>query len=710
MDEKLLFALDIGTRSVVGLVGERTPSGIELAASYRQEHRSRAMLDGQIHDVLEVANVLREVKERLEKKTGPLKKVAVAAAGRALHTIRASSEIDSSLRGVLTAEVERSLELAAIQAAQLKLANSTNIANPATYYCVGYSVISFSLDGTQLKSLIGQRGRTATIDVIATFLPRQVIDSLQSALETAGLDMDTLTLEPIAAINVLIPPTMRHLNLALVDVGAGTSDVAITRGGSVIGYGMVPYAGDEITEAISQKYILDFNVAEAVKRQLGGKNKKIAFDDVLGMSHKVATGEILETIGSNVAELAQLIGAQILALNTVAPQAVLLVGGGALTPLLPDALAQALDIPSQRVGIRRPDAIDGLLNIPAALCTPDLVTPLGILKLAGGRALNFVNVTVNDQQHRLFNIGNLTVADALLAAGVDVRTLHGRPGLGLTLNVNGEMKFLPGSLGQPGSIHVNDVPAKFDDKLSDGDIVVVEKGSDGLTPTPRVRDVVTLPQSVSVMLENQRVELGPIITVNCQAVSPDRTLADRDQVVCRLPNTLGEVLTAANMEAEPIVYSYTVNGVERSYSLWPTFSINGEPSKIDTLVKAADTITLSTIEPPTAGNILGVAEGEAEYTTVIFNGSPCHIPLCRYTLHINGKTAILSDKVPDGAVLDYQTASRVQPTVSDVLLVADFKPSVLPGGLVTVMLNGKNAEYITPVRDGDRVDVSIVSS
>ena len=53
---------------------------------------------------------------------------------------------------------------------------------------------------------------------------------MQSALHEAKMEMRALTLEPIAAINVLIPPTMRHLNLVLVDIGAGTSDVAITKG------------------------------------------------------------------------------------------------------------------------------------------------------------------------------------------------------------------------------------------------------------------------------------------------------------------------------------------------------------------------------------------------------------------------------------------------------------------------------------------------
>lgn len=66
--------------------------------------------------------------------------------------------------------------------------------------------------------------------------------------------MDALTLEPIAAIQVLIPKSMRRLNVALVDIGAGTSDIAITNEGTVTAYGMVPKAGDEITESVSEKF------------------------------------------------------------------------------------------------------------------------------------------------------------------------------------------------------------------------------------------------------------------------------------------------------------------------------------------------------------------------------------------------------------------------------------------------------------------------
>jgi len=54
-----------------------------------------------------------------------------------------------------------------------------------------------------------------------------------------------------------------------------------------------------------------------------------------------------------------------------------------LTPLLPEILAQIMDMPKDRVAVRRPDAIEDIRDITVEFCTPDAVTPLGILKIAG---------------------------------------------------------------------------------------------------------------------------------------------------------------------------------------------------------------------------------------------------------------------------------------------------------------------------------------
>ncbi|MDT8902967.1 cell division protein FtsA [Anaeroselena agilis] len=707
MEKKLLFALDIGTRSVVGLVGEQTAAGIKVLCAERQEHTTRAMLDGQIHDVPEVAKVLARVTARLTDKVGELKKVSVAAAGRALCTLRAGAEIDCGGRGALTGDDERALELAAIQTAQHQLATTKAVADPTGYYCVGYSVVRFTLDGTAMKSLVGQRGKSAAIEVIATFLPRQVIDSLQAAIETVGLEMATLTLEPIAAINVLIPPTMRHLNLTLVDVGAGTSDVAITRDGSVIGYGMVPFAGDEVTEAVSQAYLLDFKVAEMLKRRLGDARKKVQFTDVLGVSHKLVAREIVERISPVVTDLAQAIAAQILALNSVPPQAVLLVGGGSLTPGLPESLAAALDIAPSRVAIRRPDTVDSLLDIPAELVAPDGVTPLGILRLAGGRSLTFVQVTLNGQPLRLFNLGKLTVADALLVAGIDVRSLHGRPGLGFTVTINGQKRFLPGSMGQPGYILVNGAEASFGDSLAEGDIVKVEKGKNGSSPRPAVGDLCPVPAPFTVIIDNELMTAGPLITVNGKAATAETSLADRDQVVCRQPATLAELLTLAGRPTDSREYRYIVNGGERTFVRSPEYMVNGVRCGPAAPVNDNDIIVTLTAASPTLADLLGLdAEAEEAYI-VLFNGGNCRVPLRRWSITVAGKPATPADAVRPGSYIDY-SCYEIQPMVSDVLLAAEFDPRSLPAGSrVGILVNGEAAEFTTPVKNGDKVDVAI---
>ena len=706
MEKKLLFALDIGTRSIVALIGEKSEAGIRVLAAERHEHTTRAMLDGQIHDVPEVAKVIRSLKMKLEKDFGPLRQVAIAAAGRSLSTLNATAELDVHSRGYLTQQEERTLELTAIQTAQKQLATSRVVNDPASYYCVGHSIVNFSLDGTIMKTLVGQRGHNASVEIISTFLPRQVIDSLQAAVQNAGLEIGTLTLEPIAAINVLIPPTMRHLNLVLVDVGAGTSDVAVTRNGSVVGYGMVPIAGDEITEELSGQHLLDFKVAEVLKRRLNRNVKHVNYVDILGLKHSVPPDEIIRGITPAVTDLAQAIAAQIMLLNNAVPQAILLVGGGALTPLLPEILAQVMEMPRERVAVRRPDAIEDIQGVSAEFCTPDAVTPLGILKIAGAETLNFLNVVLNGQPLRLFNLGGLTVGDALLAAGIDARSLAGRPGLGITLNINGQRIFLPGSHGQPGQMTTNEKPANFSDPVAEGDVILVEKGVDGQSPQPALADLVDLPTPFTVILEGMRRQASPLIFINEKPASAADKLQDRDTVVWIPADTVERVFRSAQVTLQPQRFTYIINGTERVHSVWPGFSVNGRPASAGSAVAANDDLSLVPPGTPTISDVLGFRQEDVEPIEVFFNGVSCAVPTRRFTLILNGAEAGLSDTAPDNSVIEFALSSPTQPTLADVLLAAEFNPGDVPTtSSLTVVVNSKVTEYTACVKNGDRIDI-----
>ena len=133
--------------------------------------------------------------------------------------------------------------------------------------------------------MIDHRGKTAKVDIIATFLPGEVVESLNDATGRAGLRVASLTLEPIAAMNAVIPQELRLLNLALVDIGAGTSDIAVSNDGCVTAYEMVTVAGDEITEAIAKQLLVDFDAAEDIKLKLSEPVTEIVYENILGFEY-----------------------------------------------------------------------------------------------------------------------------------------------------------------------------------------------------------------------------------------------------------------------------------------------------------------------------------------------------------------------------------------------------------------------------------------
>ena len=100
---------------------------------------------------------------------------------------------------------------------------------------------------------------------------------------------------------------MRKLNIALVDIGAGTSDIAISKDGKIIGYGMVPMAGDEVTENILNEYLLDFETAEIVKKALSDKNETVKYEDILGIEYEIDKNEIYEKIEGTIETLSTII-------------------------------------------------------------------------------------------------------------------------------------------------------------------------------------------------------------------------------------------------------------------------------------------------------------------------------------------------------------------------------------------------------------------
>ena len=717
------LVLDIGTHKVLALaIREKPgdgPSGVEVLASCFLRHTSRAMRDGQVHDVPAVGRTLRQAKERLEAALGvTFTHAHIAAAGRALRTVRGHAEQSHTSHVLVTDEMNRMLEWEAVANAQLSLLSSLDKHSAAHgFYCIAHTATNYWLDGEPIGKLVGQRGSHLAVEVLATFLPGTVVDSLEGALAYAGLEMAGLTLEPIAALEALVPDTMRHLNLVLIDIGAGTSDIAMTGEGTVQAYAMVPEAGDAITEVIANELLLDFAVAEQAKRavSLGGST---VVENVLGETVELTAPMLKEITQDATRRLAARIAAEIHQWRTAPPAAVLLVGGGSQTPGLVEALAAALDMPTARVSIRDRRAVRAATG-GEELQGPDVITALGIALLSvRGNQLPPVRVRVDGRPVCLFLPDRCTVREAARIAGLPLHRLTGRMGSGLTITVNGELQVIPGTRGTAASVYVNGEPATLDTVLKNQDEVQLGEASDGQPPVLFVRTLVERwlaeqqnageRQPVRIQFENTWQELPVLVRRNGKPADLDEQVQDRDEIEIRYPRTAAELLEAFGRRLPSRDVRCLVNGRPVMCRTGGGLLRNGEPAQPDDPVRDGDRWDWEPARTVTVADALAAAGLSAERTLhVILNGEPVTVKAPAEILR-NGAPAALDDPVSDGDWLEVATAGSV-PLYQLLPYAGIGQDAILQGRRLLLLVGGLPAGYTAPVRSGDTITIRFVT-
>ncbi len=521
--EDMIFALDIGTRSIIGMVGCVEEDKVKIIAIEREDHTERAMIDGQIENIDKVAMLAKRVKRRLESRLRvKLNQVCVAAAGRALRTQRADFEMELPSRQVIDDETVSRLEAGAISKAEKAFDEENEAENDSrNFYLVGYTVCQYYLDQYLMSSLKDHRGRRIKADLIATFLPSEVIESLYTTMRKVGLEIASITLEPIAAINAAIPESLRLLNLVMVDIGAGTSDIAACTGGSVTGYTMATVAGDEVTEMIMKEYLVDFGTAEQMKAELETKNK-IEYTDILGLEHQVSKEDILKHIQGASELLCREIAEKVLEVNGSAPSALFLAGGGSKLAGLKEGLTAALGMDEKRVAIAGNNFRASAYSDEYDLNNPEYATPLGIVVSSG---LNMINdsfrVTLNGKSVKLFRSGSFTVLNLLMMNGYSFQDMLGRSGRDLVITLNGKRKVFYGVPAQPAALFVNQKEGKLSQVINAGDSIDFTPAVHGISARAFLGDI-----EGAVGCED--------ITLNGEHCSLETLLKGGDKVVMKL--------------------------------------------------------------------------------------------------------------------------------------------------------------------------------
>ena len=566
-----VYGLDIGTRSIVGTVGYRQKDRFCIVAQQSIEHESRAMLDGQIHDINTVSETISEVTRILEERVKqPLKQVCIAAAGRVLKTV--TVHVDMELDGEKTVSKEDiyALDSLGIEKAYETFVKSDDYDETMKFYCVGYSVMHYYMNGYLMNQLENHKAKEISADLIATFLPDDVVDGLYKSVELAGLEVSNLTLEPIAAIELAIPEMYRMLNIALIDVGAGTSDISIAKDGRIVAYGMLPIAGDCLTEDIARHCLVDFYTAEQIKRGIDGLDceDSIEYKDIMGISQKISKKEVLEVIADDLENMAKQAADKIKELNGNKPvSAVFVVGGGGKIDTYTERVAKHLGIAKERCAVRGEEVMSKIDFLEKnAKKDSLLVTPIGICLNFYEQSNNFIFVNFNDQRIKLYDNGHLAIVDAAISAEFPNEDLFPKRGESLEFVLNGQPVTIRGKRGESATVWLNGEETDIHAAIRSNDIIRVIPSTAGEKADMIVSKLPGYQGNLTVRFEDKDIVLPKLACVNGMLQSAYYEIQNGDQVELLDYYTVKQIMEFMDVPADTIEAVY----VNHEEAYWDT--------------------------------------------------------------------------------------------------------------------------------------------
>ena len=679
---QLVFGLDIGTRSIVGTVGYKNEDEtFTVVAQCGREHETRAMLDGQIHDIQKVGKTIREVKEHLEEKLDrKLKKVCIAAAGRVLKTVQIHSEMNFESDEVITEEMIYTLQSKATEEAYADLLAKEK-AN-VKFFCVGSSPVRYYMNDYPIGNLLDHRAAKIGIDLIATFLPNDVVDGLYRAVAVSGLEPVNLTLEPIAAIELAIPEKFRLLNIALVDVGAGTSDISITKEGSVIAFGMIPVAGDRLTELIANYCLVDFKTAEKIKRDYG-EQEEISYEDIMGLPQTVKSSDIKHLLSAAIDSMTESVADKILELNGgKSVGAVFVVGGGGKIPGYTEALAGKLGLVKERVSLRGREVMSNIIFEDTELEQNSLlVTPIGICLDFYRENHHFIYVSFNGMTIKLYNSDKTTVMDAAMQTDFSSKGLFPKSGRELNFTINGKKRIVRGEMGEAAQIYVNDRPANLHTPVKENDVIRVTESTAGREGRAKISDMPEYRSEITVIVNGTRVALPKFPSVNGKLVTEDYEIRENDEILFLDYVTTGQIRELMDLSVMEGSICYVNNReADENTKVYENFEVEWTLKQQESVPCAeSETAAEEKTEPQKT------PEDKPEQTADGPDRAVHDI-----TVEVNKSPVTLSGK-----------ASYVY---VDVFNFIDFDLSKPQGDIVTT-LNGRRAGYMEEIHSGDVIEI-----
>lgn len=371
---ELVVGIDIGTTKVCTIVGEVRESDIYvLGVGIEPSH---GMRKGMVTDVGALTAAISSSVHKAEKSSGyEIGRAFVSIAGGHIESINSQGAVGiSNSRGVQLNDLERAMDAA--KAITLPHGREVLHVIPRNY----------SLDGqTGLRSPLGMLGFRLEVEAHIITASSQSIQNLEKCVEDAGVFVDRFILNPLASGDMVLTREEREAGVMVVDIGGGTTDIAMFIDGAVWHTAVIAVGGQHVTNDIGHGLHLPVELAEAVKLKHGHADPKAIspleafpiqpFGEEL--PSKVQRTDLGHIIHARVAEVFELIlkEAKRSGYDGLLKAGIVLTGGSSQLPGIKTVAGEVLRLP---VRIAQPENITGTFD---TLKNPAYSTSVGLLKL-----------------------------------------------------------------------------------------------------------------------------------------------------------------------------------------------------------------------------------------------------------------------------------------------------------------------------------------
>lgn len=370
----IIAGLDVGSSKVTTVIGELAPDGV-LDIIGEGTVPSQGLKRGVVVNLERTTEAIRQSVYQAERVAGvKAERVILGVGGPHLKSVT-SHGLAAIRRGqsIAAADVERAIEQAKAYPfdAELELLHALPL--------------EFKVDGQEgIKDPVGMAGVRLEVDVHLVAAGRGPLANLRRAVEEAGLDIEALVAQTLASGLGVLGPEEEHMTVLLLDVGGGTTDVAVFREGRLAHSSVLPLGGDHVTQDIAQLLKIPFEEAERVKRKYGAALPELADPELVleinqegGSLGEVPAPELARIIRPRLREILHLARQSVdeaLGPLEIKVNRVILTGGSALLRGFDLLARQQYGLP---VRVGKPHGVSGLTDVVA---TPAHATAVGLVR------------------------------------------------------------------------------------------------------------------------------------------------------------------------------------------------------------------------------------------------------------------------------------------------------------------------------------------